>query len=481
MRIGRLTAGLASSAIKEPLLFMLYVTYSASFLGRRGGIIMILLSLAFLLPFLSRAATPSTLTPGERDQLTQQLAQLEKEAADLDKNIQQTQSEARTLKNEIRLFNDEIKRKEVEIQRLKLVIRQAQVDIDRKVSNIKVTSSKIGVSQKEIGALVQELSRQDKSSLLEVLLKDESLSEFFLSLNNLERIQGSIHDKLIDLRDYKSALEKEKAELEDFRAGQEDLRSIRQSEEKALASEKTERDQLLKLTQGKESLFQEILKKKQTDIAAIRNQLFYLQKAGITAEEALKYAKLASGRTGIRPAFLLALLEVETGKQFENGQITVGSNLGTGNWLTDMYQCYINLGKPSAAEAQKAAFFNITTSLGLNPDTTPVSRKPNYGCGGAMGPAQFIPTTWLLFDDKVASLTGRSPANPWEVDDAFTGAAIFLADAGAKSQTKSGEIAAARTYISGNRNCPGSGSARYACISYGNRVYSLSQEIDRAI
>ncbi|MBI2097103.1 MAG: lytic murein transglycosylase [Candidatus Sungbacteria bacterium] len=201
----------------------------------------------------------------------------------------------------------------------------------------------------------------------------------------------------------------------------------------------------------------------------------------MTAEDALKYTKLASDRVGIRQAFLLALLEVETGRQFENGQITVGSNIGTGNWRTDMYECYRNLGRYSAAEAQKNAFFKITADLGLDPDRMPVSRKPNYGCGGAMGPAQFIPTTWLLFSSRVAQLVGKSIANPWIVEDAFTAAATFLGDSGAASRTKAGEIAAARTYISGNPNCPSRGSARYACLSYANRVYSLSQDIEAAL
>ena len=98
-----------------------------------------------------------------------------------------------------------------------------------------------------------------------------------------------------------------------------------------------------------------------------------------------------------------------------------------------------------------------------------------------MGPAQFIPTTWLLFADRVASILGKSIANPWNVEDSFTASALFLADAGAKSKTKSGEIAAARTYISGRPNCPAAGSARVACISYANRVYSLSQDIERAL
>lgn len=422
-----------------------------------------------------------TISPEERGELERQLDQLEREAADLDKTVSSLETQARTLKNEIKLLDSQIRQRELEIKRLTLVIRQAETDIGRKQKSIKVTEGKIGVSKRELGASVREFSQQDGDNLLELMLRNQNLSEFFIVLNDLEKVQGTIQSKLSDLRDHKISLEEQKSELEEFREGQEQAKSIQVIEQRSIRQAKKERDKLLADTQGKESLFQELLKKKRTDIAAIKNKLFYLEQIGLTAEDALKYARLAAERTDIRAAFLLGLLEVETGKQFEDQKITVGQHLGTGNWNRDLYQCYIDLGKPTTAEKQKTAFFKITLELGLDPDKMPVSRRPNYGCGGAMGPAQFIPTTWLIFKDRVASLTGRGIASPWNPDDAFTAAALFLSDAGAKARTKTREIAAARTYISGNPNCPARGSARVACISYGNRVYQLSQEIERAL
>jgi membrane-bound lytic murein transglycosylase B len=289
-------------------------------------------------------------------------------------------------------------------------------------------------------------------------------------------IQGNIQEALAGLRQDRKDLENKKAELADFQEEQQKLKALKQTEERALAGKKKEKDELLRLTKGKEALFQQLLQNKKRDIAVLKTQLFYLEKTGITAEDAVKYADLAAKRTGIRTAFLLALLEVETGKQFEDGQFSVGTNIGTGNWQRDLYQCYINLGKRSAAESEKNAFFSITSKLNLDPDRMPVSRKPSYGCGGAMGPAQFLPTTWLRFEDRVAELTGHNPPNPWNIEDSFTAAAIFLADAGASSQTQAGEIAAAKTYISGNANC-----TKYICRSYSSRIISLARDIDRVL
>jgi len=116
-----------------------------------------------------------------------------------------------------------------------------------------------------------------------------------------------------------------------------------------------------------------------------------------------------------------------------------GGNVGKGNWRTDMHP------------RDFSAFQAITSALGLNPDSTPVSKKPAYGWGGAMGPAQFIPTTWLLYADMVANLTGHKPASPWNIEDAFTAAGLMLAESGADKQTYAAESKAAKIYIAGSR------------------------------
>lgn len=430
-----------------------------------------------VIPFLASA----DLNASQRQALAEQLAALEQEAAALDQQIAKTQAEANTLQNQVKIFNDEIKRRELEIKKLNLAIRQADIDIQTKSAGITELTGRIKKNIVILGENVQRLNEYDQENTLVVFAKNETLSDFFSAFDSLRELQDETKNLLGELRDNRKLLVGEKAELEEYRIERLSLRSLAEVESRAVKEKKAEKDRLLSLTKGKEAAYQQLLAQKKKDIAGLRNQLFYIEKTGLSAEDALKYAELAAQRTGIRTAFLLALLEVETGRQFENGVITAGTYLGTGNWKTDMYDCYINLGKRAAAEAQKSAFFAIAEKLGLDPSKMPVSRRPSYGCGGAMGPAQFIPTTWLLFESKTAQLTGHNPPNPWNGEDAFTASAIFLADSGARSQTRAGELAAARTYISGRSACPASGAARVACISYANRVLSLSADIDRVI
>ncbi len=432
----------------------------------------LLLLLIMAAPRQARAETPEE----KRIRLNQQIQALEHEANVLDGQIADVRKQGKSLAGEVKTIDTQIKRQELEIRRINLVLENTRRDIDETTASIARLSAKIDRGRRSLGAMLLFLYTHDQKDSVMLLFQNRNVSDFFRQTDSVHRLQSDIQNVLGESKEDRALETKEKDRLLEYRQEQQELKSLQELERKFLADKRKEKDHLLKLTKGNEALFQKLLKLKKSDIAALKTQLFYLEKTGITAEDALKFAGLAAKRAGIRPAFLLALLEVETGKQFENGVISVGTNLGTGYWKHDLYDCYVALGKKKTAETQKDAFFLITSELGFNPDQMPVSRRPNYGCGGAMGPAQFLPSTWLLFRDSVGRLTGHNPPSPWNVEDAFTAAAVFLADAGADAQTESAELRAAKTYISGSPNC-----TSQICRSYSRRIVALAQDIDRIL
>jgi hypothetical protein len=114
-------------------------------------------------------------------------------------------------------------------------------------------------------------------------------------------------------------------------------------------------------------------------------------------------------------------------------------------------------------------FLLITKALGKDWATTRVSCPFTVGFGGAMGPAQFIPSTWQLFAARISAAKGGAVANPWAAADAFMASSLYLADLGANSKTASAERNAACRYYSGK-----------ACGSSGNTFYG-DQVMARAI
>jgi membrane-bound lytic murein transglycosylase B len=93
------------------------------------------------------------------------------------------------------------------------------------------------------------------------------------------------------------------------------------------------------------------------------------------------------------------------------------------------------------------------------------------GWGGAMGPAQFIASTWKLIDSRVAQSLGKTSSNPWAAPDAIMASATYLSDLGANTSYASQIKAACKYYGTGGSSC-----------SYGKsvmgRVAKIQDDID---
>lgn len=387
--------------------------------------VFITIILVFLIQ--AKAQAQSAGSPDDR------IRQLESQIDSYNQEIQKKENEAQSLAGQIAIFDFQIKQAQLEIDATNLAIRQLVSSIGQKEKDIAKKQADIETQNNLLSKYLREAANADTNSLFELILKNRRFSDFFNDLNYNSNIQSKIQDTLAIIKNLKLKLQSEKNDLEESKTEQEQLRQIQKKQKASLEASKKDKQKLLTQTKGQESIYQQLVKKAQADITAIKNQAYNLALGfKMTFEKALSYALPASQRTGIRAAFLLAIVKIES---------DWGGNVGKGNWQADMHP------------RDRQAFQQITSTLGLNPDTTPVSARPSYGWGGAMGPAQFLPTTWLLYVDAVASLTGNRPPSPWNVDDAFTAAGLKLAEAGAKNQAYDydAENKAARIYIAGNR------------------------------
>lgn len=424
----------------------------------------ILVFLAFLaLPFLYTQAA----IQDEIDTKNKQIEEIQKQIDEYEKQIESAHGQSQTLQSEIGNLNAKISQVQLEIKSLGISINKTNLEIGTTETKIGDAVDKITIHKNALAQYIKIINENDQRTLTEILLKNQNLSDFFNDLNSIQITQDNLKTAIDDIKQLKGQLEEHQTNLEDKQTELEQAKRLQEIENKSLDQNKNQKNKLLKDTKGQESKYQELVKKSQKDIEAIKNQIGYLIQNGVSAEEAVKYGQLAAIGASLRPEYLLAELEQESALGGNVGKcyiidITSGATRRVTNG-----QIYKKGIHPTR---DLALFLNITAELGKDPFQTPISCGSSWG--GAMGPAQFIPSTWMGYREEVTRRTGHNPANPWNIEDAFVAAAAKLAKDGANNQTRAGEIAASKRYYCGNASSNKSG-----CVNYANSVQRLATEI----
>lgn len=372
-------------------------------------------------------------------------------------------------------------------------INTTQSKIRSQISTIGKLSAEISTKEKAINSLESELDRErssmaqlvkktyelDQKGATYVVLSAQTVTDFYQDLDDFLAIKHSLYESVNNVKKIKSLTEDERKRLKDKQYQAIDAKSALESEKSKLAVSQKQAQVLLSTSKTEEQKQASLVAEQQKKVAAIQSKLFSFAggaTAAIKFQDAYTYAQAASAKTGVRPAFILAILTQES---------NLGKNVGTCNRAGDpISKKWQNI---MPGPAQKAAgkssrddqtpFLAITKSLGLDPDSTPLSCPlPSGGWGGAMGPSQFIPTTWQGVAARVAAAVGVSLANPWRANDAIMASAIYLKDRGGVGSEVNERNAACR-YYSG-RACDGRAPAN---SFYGNSVMALARTIQTDI
>lgn len=435
----------------------------------------IILISAIILPSFVFAEPDLTI---ERESLEAELKALEEQISQYEADISKTASEKKTLQNEIYILRKTISKLNTQIYQSNVMIKDIGFQIEDTEDSITQTTFRIDDSKIQLANILQSIHEQDQKSILEILLMGKEISEFFEDLVALEALNTKSSELLTDIQNLKVSLEGQKISLDDEKDELENIVILKTYQKRQSESTQKTKDSYLKITETEYQKQLKIKNEAEAQATEIRARIFEL--AGIpdapTFGEALEMAKYVETITGVRPAFLLALLTQES---------NIGKNVG---------QCYLrnqNTGSGIVIKSEKkiskvmspkrdiSPFLSITAELGRDPYYTPISCPMSYGWGGAMGPAQFIPSTWNSYKDRISDVLGR-PADPWSIKDAFLASGIYLSDYGASKQTYNGEFNAALSYFAG----PGWYKSSYKNVykrDYGYPIMNLAKKYESDI
>ncbi len=398
---------------------------------------------------------PEDLSDSDYQKILEQCRQYyEKQSAEIQKDISKTAAEKKTLQNEIYYLRNKINKLNNEIHQSNLMIKDLGVQIVDTSGSIDETLLRIQSSQEKLIKILRTIYEEDQKSIIEILLSESELSGFFNNLVSLEALSNKNKELLGHIKSLKIYLDEQKGLLDTEKGELEDLVVIHSLQKQESSEVKKEQEYLLSQTEIEYQKYlkeQEAIDRNADEIIARMFELIGTSEK-LNFGEAYELAKSVTALVDIRPAFLLAVIAQESMNKGE-----FGGNVG---------QCYLKNVKTGAGEGANTGriiarvmkptrdvqpFLTITKELGKDPYNTLVSCPMSYGYGGAMGPAQFIPSTWMIYRDRLKEKTGRF-ASPWDIKDAFLAAALYLSDYGGLKQTPDSEWRAAMIYFAGSVN-----------------------------
>ncbi|MEK7648830.1 MAG: peptidoglycan DD-metalloendopeptidase family protein [Patescibacteria group bacterium] len=194
-------------------------------------------------------------------------------------SIKQREREAATLENETALLEDQIAKLSLDIQaseeeqlQLNLEIQQASLEISLKESEIAKLKEKIAV-------FVRQLYIDSERDYLEILIVNNSFSEFFDNVYYLEQTQADLKNSLQRITTLRDELSVQRSQLEQTHSRQQLLGEELQNQKGEIDERREAKQQLIVQSLLSKEKFQQLLNEARLEQQEISNAITDLQES----------------------------------------------------------------------------------------------------------------------------------------------------------------------------------------------------------
>lgn len=192
--------------------------------------------------------------------------------------IKEMKKQSISLKNQLEIINVEIEKNEFDIQITEKQIQKTNLEIQKITLSIDQKEKEIEKLKKQLMEFIRVLYGTDQVSYLEVILMNDSFSDFFDQYQYLQNLQNKIHFALVDIKNVKSELEIQKSTLEDKRKREVSLKKQLDIEKSELLAKSNIKETLLSETQKSEKKFQSYVKELKGQEQEVENDIVLIEK-----------------------------------------------------------------------------------------------------------------------------------------------------------------------------------------------------------
>ena len=201
-------------------------------------------------PFASAQTADSVVS--RRTQLESDLKTLEIEIDAQRKILEEKQKQSVSLVRDIAIYDARIKESDLSIRARNITINNLIRDISEKEKTIGALSNKIDRERESLGQLIRKTRELDDGSLIELVLSNKNVSEFFSDADTFISVNKALQNSVQAVSEIKDETTDEKKSLEVKKEDEVSLRTVQELQRKRLAQDKSDRNIILKVTRGKE-------------------------------------------------------------------------------------------------------------------------------------------------------------------------------------------------------------------------------------
>ena len=386
------------------------------------------------------SAEKAELTEEEKKKKEDEIEDAEDEIDDLKKDIKKIEKNKQKDVQAARVIKGNINEVSKDITNIKGQIDRTEDELEKLNEDIKNKEDDIVTGKKRMATIIRKMNRQRLDLKMTVLDSNKGLKDYIKSRDSMEDLQRRILESLNELKERRRELEKRKEEKSE-------VKNVLDSQKSGLEQERVKKSWLLSEKNKDINQHDSKIQGIQRKIDKLNSALSSFLGKSFDTDDIVEAVKFASKRTGVRKEFLMAMLDKET----DLGRFTGGCT----------YK------KSKMGDRNAKIFKRVCKDLGYDYKKKKVSCALSYGIGGAMGVAQFMPTTWVGYEKQISRYTGHNPPDPWSLTDGVMGMAAKLKNAG--GDKKSGEFNAAAIYYCGSR------ISRSVCQNYASTVRSWAK------
>ena len=247
--------------------------YRRLFVAFLSGLVLPAMLIFPYIPAYAQTADEIARLQNEINARSNQLNAIDAEIAKFQQELSKVGGEKKTLQSEISRLELERKKISADISRTETLISSTDLEINKLALEIDRTEDDINGTKEAISAIIRDEYMSGDPTLVELMLGNEHLSEFWDNLEAHQNVRESLAAKVSELSSYQEIVSGKKNNNENKRTELSSLKNQYSGQNDVLANNKQERAKLLEVTKSTEKSYQQLLADKKQAKAAIEKEM----------------------------------------------------------------------------------------------------------------------------------------------------------------------------------------------------------------